>query len=374
MSAAKRSGVRVRAIVGISGNATHPDALDKLYEIADKKLMIVPKDDPLFHPKLYLFDGGGAITRRAWVGSANFTKGGFGDHPTANEEMMLEVGDDQADALATWFEEQWARFKERWDRCPMNTREVIEKYRKDWKPPHRDVRDLVSGPVTSRVELLLEDRPSTFDQYHQVLKACDEMLQDENREWQVLNPRRQSYLAAISGRQDLLFGESSWSDLKDQSRQQLNGGHSQKWWGLVGEMNRGRIWPAVCEHETDIRKILRKVRDARDGAFPDIAVTAMKDLIKIDQVGPGTATLLLTLARPDRLLSVNEASKAALAKLLGSNNPPELQKPEGYGSLLRWLYDQRWYSDGPPADRDLLPIWCFRAALVDAFVYDPSRP
>ena len=175
--------MRVRAIVGISGNATHPDALDKLHEIADDNLMIVPKDDPLFHPKLYLFYGSGAMTRRAWVGSANFTKRGFSDAPTANEEMMLEVGDDQADALATWFEEQRSRFKERWDRCPKNTREVIEKYRKDWKPPHRDVRELVSGPVTSRVDLLLEDRPSTFDQYHHALKACDEMLRDENREW-----------------------------------------------------------------------------------------------------------------------------------------------------------------------------------------------
>ncbi len=100
----------------------------------------------------------------------------------------------------------------------------------------------------------------------------------------------------------------------------------------------------------------------------------MKDLIKIDRVGPGAATLLLTLARPDRLLSVNGASKNALAKLMGSNNPPEFQKPEGYGNLLRWLYNQRWYADGPPADRGLLQIWSLRAALVDAFVYDPSHP
>ena len=106
----------------------------------------------------------------------------------------------------------------------MNTREVIEKYSKDWKPPHREVRELVSGPVTSRVELLLEDRPSTFDQYHQVLKACDEMLQDKNCEWEVLNLRPPSYLAAISGRQDLLLGESRRPDLEHQSQQQIQGG------------------------------------------------------------------------------------------------------------------------------------------------------
>ena len=30
-----------------------------------------------------------------------------------------------------------------------------------------------------------------------------------------------------------------------------------------------------------------------------------------------------------------------------------------------------WYVNGPPADKELLAIWRFRAALVDAFVYEP---
>ena len=47
--------VEVRAIVGIAGNATRPDALEELYRITNGDLRIISDGKPLFHPKLYLF-------------------------------------------------------------------------------------------------------------------------------------------------------------------------------------------------------------------------------------------------------------------------------------------------------------------------------
>ena len=144
-------------------------------------------------------------------------------------------------------------------------------------------------------------------------------------------------------------------------------------WGLMGQMNRGGTWSALCGRETEIRGILEKVQGAGNGEFPDIVVNEMKKL-KGPHVQHATVTLLLTLARPDRLLSVNKKSTKALGELsegLWGNDASALQTAEGYGKLLQWLYDQRWYADGPPADEDLEPIWRFRAALVDAFVYEP---
>ena len=51
--AAKRASrpASVRVIVGTSGNATHPDALDKLLKVTDD-LRIVRGGGQLFHPKL----------------------------------------------------------------------------------------------------------------------------------------------------------------------------------------------------------------------------------------------------------------------------------------------------------------------------------
>ncbi len=145
--------VEVRAMVGIAGNATRPDALDELNRITNGDLRIVD-GKPLFHPKLYLFGAhrNGRIGSHAWVGSANFTNAGFGRHAKANEEMIVEIGPGKTtDALVAWF-------RERWNRCPTYppVEEMIRRYKDDWKqnPPHPDFRKLVSGDVSSRSDLL----------------------------------------------------------------------------------------------------------------------------------------------------------------------------------------------------------------------------
>ena len=193
---AGRSGVKVRVIVGIASNATHPDALEQLNKITRGKLRIVPKGGHLFHPKLYLFGRrDGAVTGRAWIGSANFTEAGFGGHYGANEEIMWEVEPGKrADALADWFDKRWGDYA-------MDTpvSEVIRQYTKNWKPPHRAVRTFVSGSINRRVELL-KDRLRTFDDYVEALSECEGMLRDKN--WEVFNLRQRSYVAAISGRRD----------------------------------------------------------------------------------------------------------------------------------------------------------------------------
>ena len=362
----KRRGLEVRAIVGIAGNATHPEALDKLNRITRDRLRIAPNDSRLFHPKLYLFGRlrDGMVTRRAWIGSANFTKAGFGRHARANDELMVEIGPGKTvDALAAWFQE-------RWDHCATETHisEEIRRYAMVWKPPNREVRGFVSKRVTRRAELF-EDAPRTFDHYVQALRECDEMLRDQP--WKVFHPEHGSYMAAIRRRRALLLGEACWSDLDNESQKMLKGGFQRRdsqWWGLVGRMDRGMSWAAVCNEETKIRRILERVKEAREARFPDIAVSAMRELT-VKYVKCGTTTLLLTLARPDRLLSVNGKSIEALGELSGID-PSALQEPDGYGNLLQWLYDQPWYADGPPASKDLVSIWRFRAALVDAFVYE----
>ena len=138
----------------------------------------------------------------------------------------------------------------------------------------------------------------------------------------------------------------------------------------MGRMGR-KNWPAVLRNEPRVRDSLDAVRRAPDDAFPDIAVDAMRELTEIDDVGCGTATLLLALARPDRCLSLNGASEDGFG-VLASMSPSTLGKPENYGKLLRWMYRQPWYVDGPPPGGDLARIWDFRAALVDSFVYVPT--
>ena len=242
LDAAANRGVKVRAIVGVWSNATHPDALMELSRITEGNLRIVREGDRLSHPKLYLFrrHGNGIVKGQAWIGSANFTKAGFGGYSSSNEEIVLEVGPgERADALADWFQA-------RWDRCRMDfpVSEEIRRYTEEWKrsPPHRRVRQIASGSVSDRRDLLDDaHRPLTIEGYRQALNECEENLRDEGRGWEILDPQGRSYMRVIPDRRRLLLGAASWSQLDADSQKRLKGSYRRKdleWWGLTGRMGR----------------------------------------------------------------------------------------------------------------------------------------
>lgn len=363
--------VKVRAIVGTTGNATHPDALEELYRITNGDLRIVRDGNRMFHPKLYLFrrQTNGRVVSQAWVGSANFTRRGFGGREDAsNEEIIVQLGPGKTtDGLAEWF-------RKRWDECSTDppVRNVIDRYTENWNPPKRDIQEIVWGVVSSRSDLLDEvHRPRTLEEYRQALKECEAMLRGEDPEWYVLDSQRWSYIRVIYERNRLLLGETEWSRLDRESQIRLKGGvpHTDSsWWGMLGRMARSN-WQAVWSNENKIRRILNKVVSAQGTEFPDVAVEAYQELKGIDNVARGTATLLLTLARPDRLLSLNGPSEKAYGKLSGLPYST-LGEPQNYRELLVWLYKQPWYTESPPTDGALAQIWPYRAALVDAFVYE----
>ncbi|WP_420636400.1 phospholipase D-like domain-containing protein [Candidatus Palauibacter sp.] len=365
-SAAGRN-VKIRAIVGISGNATHPDALDELFEIGH--LRIVRDEGRLFHPKVYVFHyGERRVAGRAWIGSANFTDGGF----WRNEEVMLELGGEKEfEELASWFED-------RWNQCSTQTpvSAEIKRYRERWKrnPPRRGIMRLASG-VSTRVELLRESQPPNFEAYFDALKTCDQML--ATRGWRVFS--RKGYVRALTERRKLLSCPPPWRELPPHRLEALKGSTRARagaWWGLGGRMSRN--WYAVEKHEMAIRDILKRVRDASPEDFPAIGVWGLDEIRGLGKGlrRGGTATLLLMLTRPDRLLSVNgestpgaeQGSVRGLATLSGLA-PTTLRKPAKYGKLLEWLYDQPWYADEEPVADDLKEAWGLRAGLLDAFVY-----
>ena len=123
---------RIRAIVGTFGNATEPDALERLAKIGE--LRLVDGNNALFHPKVYIFQGHSLI---AWVGSANFTKGGF----QSNEEAIFETKKGQD--ILYWFEK-------RWNECNKLEPDDINNYRLRWKQkqPQPEFKALTEGSNT----------------------------------------------------------------------------------------------------------------------------------------------------------------------------------------------------------------------------------
>ena len=74
--------------VGLSGNTTEPATLYRLMESAALRVAPAPRGG-IFHPKFYCFRGRDQTI--CWVGSANFTRLGFGD----NAELVHEFEDPQ---------------------------------------------------------------------------------------------------------------------------------------------------------------------------------------------------------------------------------------------------------------------------------------
>ena len=77
---------------------------------------------------------------------------------------------------------------------------------------------------------------------------------------------------------------------------------------------------------------------------------------------------MLTLARPDRFVSVNNGSSAGLANIYNLA-PTTLGNPPNYECLLAAVYDQDWYRHAEPGNARESAISRIRAALLDSFVY-----
>ena len=120
---------RIRALIGTSGNATDPIALERLAKIGE--LRLADENSILFHPKVYIFHG---QPLTAWVGSANLTRGGFQN----NEEAIFETT--QGQGVLDWFEE-------RWKECDELRPDDISNYSSRWEQnkPQPGFKSVING-------------------------------------------------------------------------------------------------------------------------------------------------------------------------------------------------------------------------------------
>ena len=327
-----------------------------------------------FHPKVYIFRG--ADRSVAWIGSANFTCSGFG----GNEEVLFETSDTKA-------VEDW--FKRLWGKCvPLNKHDINDyknqrkrnppqSPRKPWLPPWLLAID---KPPPMRLLEGVDD----WGSYVVALEQCDWWWRrhpPENR-WSVLGETH-SYLHTIcAGRKVAQLPD--WRNLKQDECDILRGvDQKEGTWALLGDLKRNAAYvfnskhsriPRVICIRMQIREQVCRVRCASPREIAAVAHDAMKTIRKLEHkekayrpIGPAAATRLLTLARPDYLVSVNSASAAGLEALSGLNSPAD-----NYGELLNWVHKQPWFNARQPDSLEQR-IWDCRAALLDAFVYQPTR-
>ena len=347
------SSIRVRAVVGLWGNLTDPMTLRTLAEIGELRLVDATQR---FHPKVILFRGSGRLV--AWIGSANFTSGGFG----MNEEALFETTN--AQTVAGWFDKLWKR-------CgPIRDNDVDEyaASRRRNPPPKSTPPPLpVATAATSKPADLLQEVDDWRD-YVDALEQCDRWWSTRFG-WSVLG-ELYSWSETIQVLHDVV-AHRDWRSLNDHERQRLLGLTPGEGWALLGRMRAPSMQTVFGSHLASIQQIVQGIAAAPESAFPNAAIRAYAQLTALDGVGPGIATRLLSLARPDRFVSLNGASKAGLAEAFAVP-PSTLSQPRSYGRLLEQIYGEAWYSDPRPVDAREETVRWMRASLLDCFVYEPQ--
>jgi len=360
------SGAPLRSIVGIWGNATHPNALHKLSDCGH--LRIATNAEGLFHPKFYLFHQ--HDRRIGWIGSANLTRPGF----QQNEELVFEFADEDGRALE-WFEKLWGSL-------PADCSTTLADYERNWRPPPPAPRTVASAednrrrPPRNVYELgrQLTDWPSFVT-----------AIGEADRYWgSRLNQNEPVTGGDFGWLNTLTLGhpvvrKPDWIDLTREDHHLILGRSPYGWLGSMGAAGiANNVFreptPENLRIRRDIRTALEPVLQANATQFADAACAFVAVVDGIPHFSGGIATRMLALARPDRGISVNNASRRRLAQLTTlSTNSLALPLGRGahsYQDLLRWFENKLWYSSPSPQGIHEHLLADNRAALFDVFVYD----
>ena len=352
--------LRVRAVVGLRGSVTKPEALRTLADLGE--LRSADESQPFFHPKVYIFRRGSRSV--AWIGSANFTFRGFG----GNEEALFETSN--TETVEDWFGQLWDQCSPL-DECAINDyANSTERNRPEF--PTSSVRPPV---MIDSARLSLLTGANNWRNYVVALEQCDRWWgwwnqgRANHHSWSVLGETC-SWSQMIQDLHEVIKRED-WLTLDDRDKKRLLGQEGGSW-ALLGSTRPKALKTVFGARREQIQETVRRAVAIEDADFPNEAVKAYEALVKIKWIREGTASRLLALARPDRFVSLNGASKNQLGKLFGFEKVETLWRPSNYGRLLEEIYDQPWFREPAPQDAREETICWMRAALLDSFVYEPA--
>ena len=262
--------------------------------------------------------------------------------------------------MTRWFKNLWREC----DRLDENAIDEYERARKKNPPPRQSLAE-AGGGMTEPMTLL--EQVTDWDSYFAASRECD-IWWSNHYTWSVLGEPI-SWRHTIEVLRNILTHED-FTDLDDDDQRRVLGLAGGGGWGLLGRMRNKSVDTVFGHNALDIQVILREVTEADDDAFPDLAFDAYERMREFNGIGRGIATRLLSLARPDRFVSVNKGSQNRLAQYSGLN-PRTLGTTGNYRRLLKFIYKQRWFRAPEPDNRLEASIWGMRAALLDCFVYWP---
>jgi len=175
LSIAKKSYKNLTLIVGVDLEGTSKEALEEILGLNIASFIFYQKEQPVFHPKIYLFEGDKEI--KLIIGSSNLTRGGL--FTNVESSMLIEFASNDKEGL-TFLTQLKTYYKSLFDFSDTNlykisSQSIIEFYSNGIIPDettrrnnfHKKVITATAQPHTTTSSLIIQKRitakvPSAF--------------------------------------------------------------------------------------------------------------------------------------------------------------------------------------------------------------------
>lgn len=352
---------KIRATLGISYSHTHPGAIEYFMGLTTASVRIFRQSE-LFHPKVYLFATGEKFA--VFVGSSNFTYGGFAENVEINTLTEGNWGDadeikDLRAKLDLWHTgdcsftptEKWLTgYREEYDQALKRQR--THKIR---TPPQQEdeaessnwLRDADWNTYFTAVIEGLRQRKRDIAGYLDVLQAAQTQLP---------LPWKADYFKDLEKRRIIAGkGDHGWL------------GHIGASGGFMHILAKGTShqWMTIVDSVNQVGQ-MRAPLNAKDFQ------TIHTNLTQLVRLGPTVKVWgrFLTLVRPDMYCTIASNSvRRRLSKTLGLPQAA-FERPDGYVQLLKFIHASPWLNSPKPQAAAQLEVWNSRVAFMDAIYHD----
>lgn len=350
---------KLKAIVGIAFNHTHPDAIEWFLDIG-ADFRVFKADAELFHPKIYLFRNKKRYA--LFVGSSNLTYGGFyanyetncliegtGSSKTPTDISLLEA------TIAKWHTQEFS-FKP--------TKRWLTGYRERYKAAaHKQRKQGLRTPPRSEEEFSTSSwlQHADWDIYYE--KVIEGLKQRERN-----GQGYHDVLDATARELPIPWAIDYFDDIE--KRRIMAGIKQYGWLGHVGASGQFRSLLANGTYRQ--RKVIVETINDIDQVGIPIPWSQLKAYLdNLINLGPTMKvwSRLLSIVRPDLYCTVAAISvRKNLAKTL-SVPQNRFDGSEGYLQLIRLIHSSPWFNSTRPSVKTQAGIWDRRVAFLDAIFY-----
>ena len=355
-----------RGVVGTQFYQTDPEFIESFIGKENVKF-ILHQSGGVFHPKVYLFEG----RKGNWsclIGSANFTRGGFGE----NNELLvhIEKRDDSSGAIGLEIRRQIETY---WDQEKAICADKIDLKRyRYWKDHFKRPLDKSQGKFGTKIakkslneiELLNWGWPEFF------LKV----QQDPHHS---LAGR----IKVLSAARTLFEEHGSLATMPREDRQGVGGFFftSDTPWGWFGSMRGAGIFKnLINEHPEGLSNALDEIplegpvrRDDYEAFIDQYKAAYPQRNGQPSRAGLATATRLLAMKRPDYFVCLDTANRVGLSGAFGitiNNHDYDAY----WDSIIEHICEGKWWNCRRPRRNIEGQVWDGRAAFLDAIYYEEN--